>query len=296
MKRRLRAIDVTAGAGGWAVAARGLPIDVVVAIDIWEPAAMTYKINHPGTCVIRGDCTRMPIAPGEVKGAFDLVLGGIPCQWLTVYRGEGLGNKTKAPEVEKERALLDSILDWIKIVDPRYWCLEDVAGLIRELPPLTPYTVIDAQEFCGQRRKRVYVGRFPAPAKQTDPRTLADYLLPGPYRIGRRTWDRTAGLSQTHRKESCLAAIPDRKAPTVMAVSSRHDGDVAVVDDRLPRGKRQYEWQEGARLQGFPTDYLFWGSPTDVAQMVGNAVQIDTGRAILKSICQHAGLRKGDAQ
>ena len=47
---------------------------------------------------------------------------------------------------------------------------------------------------------------------------------------------------------------------------------------------RNPEWQELAALQGFPLDYLFYGSPTDVMKMVGRAVQIDLARAILSGI------------
>ncbi|MBM3956596.1 MAG: DNA cytosine methyltransferase [Gemmatimonadetes bacterium] len=43
-----------------------------------------------------------------------------------------------------------------------------------------------------------------------------------------------------------------------------------------------------ARLQGFPEDYLFFGSPTAVWKMIGQAVQIDAGRAILAAIAADA--------
>jgi site-specific DNA-cytosine methylase len=57
------------------------------------------------------------------------------------------------------------------------------------------------------------------------------------------------------------------------------------MDDQVPGRKRQLEWQEAALAQGFPADYLFYGSPTRVAKMIGQAIQIDLGRAILKAIC-----------
>jgi site-specific DNA-cytosine methylase len=41
-----------------------------------------------------------------------------------------------------------------------------------------------------------------------------------------------------------------------------------------------------ASLQGYPADYVFVGSPTDVSVMVGNSVQIDTARAILEGIVE----------
>jgi site-specific DNA-cytosine methylase len=44
----IRAIDVCAGGGGWAVAARGTPIRIVAAFDHDEDCLATYCFNHPG--------------------------------------------------------------------------------------------------------------------------------------------------------------------------------------------------------------------------------------------------------
>ena len=56
------------------------------------------------------------------------------------------------------------------------------------------------------------------------------------------------------------------------------------MDDRVPGGMRNPEWQEMASIQGFPDDYLFYGSPTDVMKQVGRAVSIPLGAAILRAI------------
>lgn len=52
---RIKAIDLCAGAGGWGCAARGLPIDIVLAVDLWPVACKTYELNHPSTRVLCGD-------------------------------------------------------------------------------------------------------------------------------------------------------------------------------------------------------------------------------------------------
>lgn len=41
---------------------------------------------------------------------------------------------------------------------------------------------------------------------------------------------------------------------------------------------------EGALLQGFPADYLFVGSMTDIVRQIGNAVPIPLGEAIGKQL------------
>lgn len=282
MSRIYRAIDLCAGGGGWACAARGLPIKVELAVDFWEPACTTYRLNHPETEVVCGDLRDAAVRRSIVKRfrGVDLLLGGIPCEWLSTHRQL---NKVKAPELAAQRATLDAVLDLVKEIDPTYWCLEDVKGLIRELPPMTPWLEINSRNYSAQRRKRVYVGFFPAPETAKSEQVLADKVRPGPYRVGRRLLGRTPQMSRTFSNKTCLAAHLHLKAPTVAANCSRRDAELGVVDERLPGGLRQLEWQEQAILQGFPTDYLFYGSPTDVAKVIGRAVQIDTARTILAS-------------
>ena len=84
------AIDLCCGAGGWACAARGLAIRIVLAIDFWEPAATTYRLNHPETEVlcadVRDESVRQKILDLAKDRGVSLILGGIPCEWLSVYR------------------------------------------------------------------------------------------------------------------------------------------------------------------------------------------------------------------
>jgi len=292
----IRAIDLCAGAGGWACAARGLPIRITHAFDFWPVACKTYELNHPGTKVVCGDL-RDPAVQDQVRGLrgqVDLVVGGIPCEWLSVYRNVGHDKtRVKAGELIDQRKTLDDVLDLVRYLSPRWWCLEDVKGLAKELPPLMAYRVIDAAGYGPQRRKRVFVGEFPAPLPGECKEVLRDRLRPGPYRIGGRTFDRTPVKSKSIRATTCYAAYPGEKAPTVCPITSRRDAELAVIDPALPGGKRQMEWQEAARLQGFPEDYLFYGSPTDVFLQVGRAIQIDLGRAILTAISAQWKKEKG---
>lgn len=279
----MRAIDLCCGAGGWACAARGLPIKIELAVDFWEPAAKTYELNHPQTQVLCGDLRDKKLIRKVQKLAkgVDLILGGIPCEWLSVYRAL---SPVQASEVEGERALLDAALGLVRKINPPWWCLEDVIALTKELPPFIPWQKINSRLYSAQRRKRVYVGWFPEPKHQNCQALLKDHLRRGPFRIGTRAFGRNPVLRRSFTATEALAAHADRKAPTVAAHSSRRDAELVVVDGKLPGGTRQMEWQEMAGLQGFPEDYLFYGSPTDVGKMIGRAVQIDTARAILEGI------------
>jgi site-specific DNA-cytosine methylase len=283
---RLKAIDLCGGAGGWACAAAGLPIDIVLAVDFWEPACKTYELNHPATKVLCDDVRSAAVrAAIKAVGSVDAVLGAVPCNWLSSYR---VLCKVEAIEQADQREVLDAVLAIVKHIAPEFWCIEDVKQLARELPIFTPWEEINARHFSAQRRKRIFVGEFPRPPKQVCDRLLRDAVLPGPYRIGRRAFGRTPQQSRTFTSSTTLGALLDRKAPTVTGQCSRRDAEMVVVDPAMPGGIRNFEWQEMALLQGFPRDYLFYGSPTDVMKQVGGAVQIDTARAILTAMVKAA--------
>ena len=289
---RLKAIDLCCGAGGWACAARGLPIDIVLAVDLWDAACRTHQLNHPETQVLRGDLREMDLWDDDLRRKFlelsrgiDLVLGAIPCEWLSYRRRL---NQASPEECQNERATLSAVLGLVNALCPAYWCLEDVKGLARELPPNVPWLELNSRHYSAQRRKRIYIGRFPAPILRMSLLRMRDKLRPGPYRIGRRSADRIPVRSQAFHPDRVFAVRPGEKAPTVCNLSSRRDAELVIVESGLAGGRRQMEWQEGAALQGFPEDYVFYGSPSDVWKMIGQAIQIDTGRAILQEIVKHA--------
>jgi len=277
----LRAISVCCGAGGWAVAARGLPIRVIAAFDLMEDCLVTYCENHPGVQAVRCDINEVDWE--RWAGKVDLVLGGIPCEDLSVAR-----NNVPVPagNLEKLYKLIDLCLEIPRVVGARWWVYEDVMQIVKCLPPMTPYFVLDSQYFSPQRRRRAYIGNVPMPKALGDSRLLDWAIQPGPYRKSLRISGRTPGRSSIYNSKQFYPWTFGEKSPTVINLCSRHDNYAAVVDGNLVR---QLEWQELARLQGFPKDYVFCGTPTRVGKMVAQAVQVDTGKAILKALVKSEG-------
>ena len=278
----LRAIDVCCGAGGWAVAARGLPIEIIAAFDREPDALATYKLNHPTTKTVQCDVTTHDFS--QYRG-IDLILGGIPCEALSVARNNRMAG---TGEMRDFRRLLRRFLTLRQELSCRYYVYEEVVQVIKLLPRHTPFFRISSASYCCQQRTRAYISNVPPPPQGDCTGALAQHLRPGPHRIsprifGKRTPSRNGKSSRTFQPFPL-----ERKSFTVQNFGdSRRDAECAIPH---PLGWRNFDWRECATLQGFPTDYLFVGNPGRTSKMIAQAVQIDTARVILLTLAKKAFL------
>ncbi len=295
IQKPLIAIDVCAGAGGWAVAARDLPIRIISAFDLEADCLATYKENHPHIETVQCDVVNYDFVSwiknrcldGGVQTHVDLVLGGIPCEQLSVARN----SVPVSEDMEKFEALVQRCLAIPKEIGAKWYCYEDVRQIQGYLPIMTPGFLLDSALFSPQRRIRFYAGNVPCPVGGVpDQRTFGDCIRPGPYRKSQRLAGRTPGRSSVYNSSQFYPWLPGEKSPTVINLSCRHDNYAAAL---MPDGRwRQLEWQELAALQGFPPDYVFIGASNRVGKQVGQAVQIDTARAILRALCVECRIEK----
>ena len=130
----------------------GIPIEEYHAFEIDKYAIQIAKKNYPDT-VHHGDVLNSDFR--EFKG-IDLLIGGSPCQSLSIMRGaerQHLNGKSKL-FFEYVRAL--------ETVKPKYFLFENVAsmneeskGIITELLGVEPI-FIDSATFSAQSRPRLY--------------------------------------------------------------------------------------------------------------------------------------------
>jgi DNA (cytosine-5)-methyltransferase 1 len=343
MGSTLTAIDLCCGAGGWACAARDLPIRFVAVYDREPLYLETWRLNHQGT---HHDCRRIvcdlshPLANDQwPEEPVDIVLGGIPCEQVSIARG---ANKASKETMDAWHALIDNSLGIVDRLSPKYWCLEDVIQIEKHLPPWTAagrlvrHIRINAKHYGPQSRLRTYVGDFPRPIPSPDgeTQTLGDCLLPGPFAtepeperftvngIGRDRGIVSGNKVRVFDEEEKLAAItsfstsggtngrkftvkasrgfvgadgvrvisPEEKMATIMKGAERggrrRRSFMTICGDTW----RRLTWQELARVQGFPDDYLFCGAMTRISDQIGQAIPIQVGRAILEAICKEGGL------
>ena len=283
----IRAIDICAGAGGWACAAdrlEGKPIKIVAAIDFAQDCLDTYKYNHdrPGGVAEGAEfiCDDVRKVDYSRFKNIDLVLGGIPCESISVVRQNYPASN---PELFDWIQILDACLKAVEIIQPRHWVFEDIIQVLNYLPDGTPYRKIDSSKYSPQARKRAYVGKFPKPAKGHDNRTLKDCLLPCaafmPTNILKSQPNKERGA--WYGKGFYRQVFLDKKCPTILTGTRDFGQHVIHFDDGR---RRPLMIPEQAKAQGFPSDYIFIGNWRRMAKMIGQAIQIDTGAAILKAI------------
>lgn len=181
--RRPVAVDLFCGAGGLSLGFEQAGFRVAVAIDANPINTSVYSNNFPSTKTICADISEL--SGTEIRAIaklgnerIDVVFGGPPCQ--------GFSAIGKRKPDDPRNALISEFCRLVSELKPRYFVIENVAGLLyansRSILEgaleslrshgytwVSPVQVLDAQTFgVPQRRKRVFVLGYesdqPAPA------------------------------------------------------------------------------------------------------------------------------------
>ena len=143
--RRPIAVDLFAGAGGFSLGIEQAGFDVVAALEMDSVHAAVYSYNFPHTRTICADARTVtakvieneavrgwsahpvevyhqPLHPWE--GEIDLVMGGTPC--------EGFAQTSKRQVQDKRNDLVFEFSRLVRELQPRYFVMENVTGLLEE--------------------------------------------------------------------------------------------------------------------------------------------------------------------
>ncbi|ARW51211.1 DNA cytosine methyltransferase [Levilactobacillus brevis] len=120
----MKVIDLFSGIGGLSEGFRESGFDVVVANEIDEEIAKSYKKNNPDTVMINEDITKMDISSvfKEYKNC-DVVLGGPPCQGFS-QKGKRLSLK------DPRNYLFRYFAKVVKFIRPQFFVMENVSNLL----------------------------------------------------------------------------------------------------------------------------------------------------------------------
>ncbi|MBD1573045.1 DNA cytosine methyltransferase [Vibrio sp. S17_S38] len=131
-----KAIDLFSGAGGFSLAAHGLGLDVIAAIELDKTAAKTYQSNlierlgqktrllNEDILTINPEALRIKL--GVEVGELALMLGGPPCQGFSSHRIKNSGVD------DPRNKLLLRYFDFVQEFSPTAFLVENVAGLFWE--------------------------------------------------------------------------------------------------------------------------------------------------------------------
>lgn len=299
----LSVIDLFCGGGGFSQGFAEAEYDIVAGIDIDDDALTTFNENHDGTAInadlYDANPHRVTKNYGIDRGEIDVVIGGPPCQ------GFSAAGKN---EDDERNDLVREYFEWVEYLEPSYWLLENVPGLLNHdngklidwiigraeyLDYTVDYDVHNADEYgIPQDRERLIIvggkNGVPEIAPNADERyqTVADVLGDGvpddasnheranhSDRVVEKYCNTDPGES-VHGHYHQYRLEWDEPAHTVTA-SNR---------DWHPEEPRALTIREQARLQTFPDDYEFSGPKHKQQKQVGNAIPVRLARGIGEQI------------
>ncbi|KAK5654373.1 hypothetical protein OQA88_7282 [Cercophora sp. LCS_1] len=287
--------DTFAGAGG---ASRGITragLHLVFAVDHWDHAVSSLRMNFPKTDIYEMDITKF-IVDKDVRYQVDMLHLSPPCQvWSPAHTTVGKND-------EMNMAALFSCTDLVKKTKPRLFTLEQTFGMLHQR--FSPFfnTLISGFTSHGYsvRWKVVH---------------LATYGLPQPRKrliiIGAGPGEKLPGFPRpTHGKDGKGGLKPFVPARQALAPIRRRGFKNHILhtkkffdaprnqwdpDQPIPRtitcsGGQNYHWKgtrdftflEYALLQGFPHFHKF--HPSNIKKQIGNAFPSSVVRILYKHL------------
>lgn len=189
-----RVLDLFSGCGGLSHGLANAGFEIVLGVDNWADALVTYEKNHPGAQSMLLDLENFdPCAVEKTTGkAIDIIVGGPPCQGFSIS-----GNRDPK---DRRNMLYKGFVQLVSHYKPEAFILENVPNLISMAKGAIKNRIIEDFENLGydvvyqillasdygvpQNRKRVFfIGMkdkntfaFPEPEYLNNRRTCGDAL------------------------------------------------------------------------------------------------------------------------
>ena len=272
----------------------GIPVERYVAYEIEPNAIKISRKNYPQIehC---GDVTTADFT--QYRG-FDLLIGGSPCQSLSIVQ-----SKTRQ-HLDGKSKLFFEFVRALEEIKPRYFLFENVAsmneeskGVISELLGCEPI-FIDSKLFSAQQRPRYYWTNIPVETilPPECPLVLEDILLPAE-QVPNKYWYSFPVVDLDMERQVCGTLVhsnqemhkrifnPKFKCHTLTCVSGGNQ-QKKVMQNGKPRKLTPLEYE---RLQTLPDGYTEGVSDGARWSAIGNGWTVDVIAYIL------TGLKGGES-
>ena len=128
INNKLTAIDLFCGCGGFSYGFKQAGFDILLGIDVWKDAIVTYKHNIQEAKTINDDISQ--ISGKDILDTLnvnatdiDVIIGGPPCQGFSVS-GKRLRD-------DPRNLLYKSFVEIVGEIQPKIFVMENVPGLVR---------------------------------------------------------------------------------------------------------------------------------------------------------------------
>jgi len=267
----------------------------------WDPfARKTYQANFGE--LPHGDITKVELS--DIP-RFDVLTAGFPCQpFSMIGKREGFAHKTEGTlfwdvlRIVKGRRPAAVLLENVKglVSHNRGNTMDTIIGALQEADYGTFWRVLDASEFgVPQYRERVYIVAF-------DKRRLArpQFGWPRPSgkqrTIGRYIEENVSGYSISkhlqevyiHKADDGHPQIVDRKSDfavkTLVASYHKIQRITGTFVKDGPTGLRLLTERECKAIMGFPGNFKFPVSRTQMYRQMGNSVAVPVVKKVSREI------------
>lgn len=183
-KNKLRVADFFCGGGGFSEGFRQAGFDISFALDIWQPAIDTFKLNKIKAKVVKENIIKVSNLPdkefNELVPDVEIIIGSPPCVAFSNSNKSGNADKTLGIELLKAYLRIIARKKYKENSILKFWALENVPNMKKFIEPeysakdlglkgdwtfKTIYQssgIYNAKNFgAPTNRKRFFCGEFP---------------------------------------------------------------------------------------------------------------------------------------
>lgn len=147
MQSKYTYIDLFSGAGGFSLGFNQKGFQNIFSVDFEKKPCATYRYNFPDHLLVEKDICQLSnteIYTLQNKQKVDVVIGGPPCQGFSMA-----GNIGRKFTNDPRNKLFQEFVRVVKVVQPRFFILENVARIYTHNKGKTKAEIISAFETLG---------------------------------------------------------------------------------------------------------------------------------------------------
>lgn len=294
----MNVVDLFSGCGGLSLGFQTAGMNVVAAYDNWPAAVWVYNVNfdHPIHAFDLSAEQKAAEHIGQYKP--DMIIGGPPCQ---DFSSAGLRNEDNG-----RGNLTVSYARIISILRPEWFVMENVSTITKtnklsiatEIFKTAGYgmtQIVLNAALCGvpQKRKRFFmIGKLEAENgfmyDFIKNRLSAEEITVKDYLGDEIDFEFYYRHPRSYARRGVFSV--NEPSPTIRGVNRPIPGGYSIHPNdpvKSLEGIRPLTTLERARIQTFPESFNFYGSKSEIEQMIGNAVPVNLGKFVASAILDY---------